>query len=233
MIRKVISPIVFCALISGACLAYTFESVSVEKIRSKLIKPDSYFAIIDVREKADFDQNHLPEAVNVPFSSLTEEATKVPIDRDLYFICYGGNRSKKAIRVFQDFGFPNKMFNIDGGMLSWESNIGMDFVTAQELKKAKDAGEFIIVFDMNNPKDYEAAHIPGSVNLSLLATVNKVIVDNISLDKNTKIVAYCGRGCGVAFYGARNLKRFGFKNIYALPDGLDAWIDNGYPIQVS
>ena len=79
--------------------------------------------ILDVRSPAEFESVHIPGAVNVPLSSLTNDL----LDRyrtsasqgDLVFVCHSGGRSKKACDLATNAGF-DEVHNLVGGTQAWE-----------------------------------------------------------------------------------------------------------------
>jgi len=53
----------------------------------------------------------------------------------------------------------------------------------------------------------------------------EVNIDQVTTDKNRKIVLYCGGGSRYAL-SALNLKKMGFRNVISLAGGYRGWRDN-------
>lgn len=77
---------------------------------------------LDVRPAADFLAEHLPGAVNAPFSEgeIEEEALKgIARDRPLLVYCDGGYRSRQSIPSLRKAGFTS-IYHLHRGILSWK-----------------------------------------------------------------------------------------------------------------
>ena len=76
--------------------------------------------LIDVREPAEWNQGHAPQATLIPLGSVPNRLTDIPRDRDVLLICRSGNRSGSAQRQLQQLGYQ-RVFNVTGGMNAWTS----------------------------------------------------------------------------------------------------------------
>jgi rhodanese-related sulfurtransferase len=78
--------------------------------------------IVDVREKDEFDENHIPDAVHLSRGLLELEIEdKVP-DRNTEIICHcgGGGRSALAAETLQKMGYKN-VRSMAGGLKAWKA----------------------------------------------------------------------------------------------------------------
>lgn len=103
-------------------------------------------------------------------------------------------------------------------------------VSIEELKKAIDSGEDVIVLDVREPNEYEAAHIPESINLP--RGLLEFSIWTLAPDKNKKIMVYCKTGARAAL-ATRQLNDLGYVNAVAVATGGAAWVKAGYPVQTS
>ncbi|MCY9697579.1 rhodanese-like domain-containing protein [Paenibacillus alginolyticus] len=78
--------------------------------------------LVDVREPDEFNEGHIPQAINIPLSEFTNRVTELKRENNLIVICRGGNRSKKACEHLSFLGF-NHINNLVGGMLEWDGDI--------------------------------------------------------------------------------------------------------------
>jgi len=100
-------------------------------------------------------------------------------------------------------------------------------ITAFELKQRIDdeTGQGYIILDIREIADYEQGHIPGAINITLKELGYRLF----TLDKTKDIIVYCeiGQRSKIA---CEILTNAGFKDVYNLTDGLEAW---GYALQRS
>jgi rhodanese-related sulfurtransferase len=111
-----------------------------------------------------------------------------------------------------------------------KARASVKLVTIQDLKKAIDAKEDIVIIDVRNPNEYDAAHIPGAVNVS--RGLLEFQIWSVVPDKNAKIYVYCRAG-GRAVLATKQLNEFGYKNAVSVDSGGFAWATAGYPIEIS
>ncbi len=77
--------------------------------------------IIDVRESSEYTEGHIPNAVNVPLSGLTESFEFIDTQDVVYVVCQVGGRSARACEFLsQQTRFDNSQFiNVLGGTAAW------------------------------------------------------------------------------------------------------------------
>lgn len=75
--------------------------------------------LIDVRQPAEFESEHVPGAINIPLTELRDRLDELPRDRELLLYCTVGQRSYYATRVLLQNGF--KVRNLPGGMQTWRT----------------------------------------------------------------------------------------------------------------
>jgi len=102
-------------------------------------------------------------------------------------------------------------------------------VTVEDLKKALDAKEAgLLLLDVREPKEYEAAHIPGAVNAP--RGLLEFEIWSVAPDRNKKIFVYCKTGVRAAL-ATKLLNELGYKNAVSVDTGAIAWMQAGYPLQ--
>ncbi len=75
-------------------------------------------AVLDVRQRAEFAETHVPGATNIPLDELPERLAEVDRDHPVAVICAGGYRSSIASSILARAGFTNIM-NVQGGTEAW------------------------------------------------------------------------------------------------------------------
>lgn len=97
-------------------------AISPAELRRLLSSPTPPF-LLDVREPAEFEAQHLPGAVLLPLGQLPAGAAAVPRTQPVVVYCRSGARSARAIQQLQaDFGFTN-LVNLEGGLLAWNEKL--------------------------------------------------------------------------------------------------------------
>lgn len=111
-------------------------------------------------------------------------------------------------------------------MLNFKSSKVQE-VSVEEVKKAIDKQENIILLDVRTPQEYEKAHIAGSILLPLDTIYEKVT--SFIPDKTQKIYAYCLSGSRSA-EAVKTMIDLGYTNIFTMSHGLLAWRAKRYPL---
>ncbi len=90
-------------------------------------------AVIDVREKNEWDEGHIPGAVHVPRGYLEQRIERAVPDRDapVLLYCAGGTRSVFAARTMQEMGYSD-VTSLRGGFTAWKDS-GHRFVVPRTL----------------------------------------------------------------------------------------------------
>ena len=72
---------------------------------SEVLKQDN-LVLIDVRSKEEYNESHIPRAINIPYNELEN---KVKYDKDLNIVVYSYNdsRSHLATTVLEKLGYKN------------------------------------------------------------------------------------------------------------------------------
>jgi rhodanese-related sulfurtransferase len=93
-------------------------------------------------------------------------------------------------------------------------------IEVDEVKQALQTNKKIQIIDVRSKEEYEQAHIPNALNISLLN-----LKESISeLDKNFQFVTACGKGGGRSAEGAKILKEYGLNAIW-LCGGTNKWLN--------
>lgn len=88
-------------------------SISIEEL-NKL----SSINIIDIRSTQSYNNNHIPNAINIPFEQLITKPNQYLKPGQKYFIyCQKGLVSKKACQILSKLGYY--VVDIIGGYEEW------------------------------------------------------------------------------------------------------------------
>src|SRR5581483_1652178 len=78
---------------------------------------------LDVRERDEWEEGHIPGAVHVPRGFLESRIEQVAPDRGQRVVvyCAGGSRSAFAAKSLQELGYEN-VVSLAGGFTDWKRN---------------------------------------------------------------------------------------------------------------
>jgi rhodanese-related sulfurtransferase len=93
-------------------------------------------------------------------------------------------------------------------------------IPVDTLRTMKAADEDFSLIDVREPDDWQKGTIPGAATIA--RGVLELNIDQVTTDKNRKIVLYCGGGSRSAL-AAYMLQRMGFRNVLSLAGGYRGW----------
>jgi sulfur-carrier protein adenylyltransferase/sulfurtransferase len=102
------------------------EEISPQELKQRMDAGEE-FALVDVRERDEFVQGHLPDATFIPrgFLELQIEQHEPDRDKPVIIYCAGGVRSALAARNLKEMGYSNPI-SLIGGFNGWK-NAGLPF----------------------------------------------------------------------------------------------------------
>ena len=94
--------------------------ISAEDAAAKL--QDAAAAIVDVREKDEWDEEHIPNAIHLSRGTIELEIEEKCPDKSAMIVCHcgGGGRSALAAESLQKMGYKN-VRSMAGGMKAWKA----------------------------------------------------------------------------------------------------------------
>ncbi|HEY9246454.1 MAG TPA: rhodanese-like domain-containing protein [Candidatus Methanoperedens sp.] len=75
--------------------------------------------LLDVREKGEYENGHIPGAVNIYVGELESRLSEVPQDRQIVSICSVGNRAELGASILKRHSY-DMVSNLSGGTIAWE-----------------------------------------------------------------------------------------------------------------
>lgn len=83
----------------------------------ELIKQNENAVLIDVRSKQEYNEYHLPNAINIPVYEIENRIVNYVKDKNELIIlyCQMGSRSKNAKRILEKLQY-NNVYNLKGGL---------------------------------------------------------------------------------------------------------------------
>jgi sulfur-carrier protein adenylyltransferase/sulfurtransferase len=111
------------------------DEIDVSRARDLLAEAEA--AVVDVRERDEWAEGHLPGAVHIPRGSLESRIEGVVPDRSQAVVVYcgSGSRSAFAAKTLEELGYGN-VLSLAGGFTDWKRN-GLPFELPRSLDDAK------------------------------------------------------------------------------------------------
>ena len=109
---KKLLPILLAALLLAGCAAST-EEITYRQISMTdavtMMEEETGYIILDVRTPEEFEEKHIPGAINVANETIgTDEIPELPDKDQLILVyCRSGNRSKQASEKLAALGYTN------------------------------------------------------------------------------------------------------------------------------
>jgi rhodanese-related sulfurtransferase len=93
-------------------------------------------------------------------------------------------------------------------------------INVDQLKTMQKTGDDFSLIDVRDKEDADKGMIPGATHIS--RGMLEYNIDQVTTDKDRKIVLYCGGGSRSAL-SAASLKKMGFRNVLSLAGGYKGW----------
>ncbi|NQT68462.1 MAG: rhodanese-like domain-containing protein [Desulfobacteraceae bacterium] len=200
--------------------------ITTAELKAMIDSKTEQFLIIDARNPEEFQDVHIPGAINIPAKKFNDYVKLLPRDKaaKLVFYCNGVKcgKSKRAAQKAFAMGY-RKLYVYAEGMPVWEERglpiiTGPDYeakiettkISPQKLKTLIELQEnnFTIV-DVRDAAEYAEGHIPGAVNIPLASFAMR----SGELDKNMIIIVYCNAG-NRSYKAYRKLMKLAYKKYY-------------------
>lgn len=99
--------------------------ISTDKLAERIIKNDSSYLLIDVRDKESYSKYTLPNAVNIPLTKLLEDDSKMYLNQDSKKVVLFSNDSFDATQAWvlcTKLDYEN-IHVLEGGINNWFNTV--------------------------------------------------------------------------------------------------------------
>ncbi len=127
------------------------ETIRVREISSKELREymadakEDRYQLVDVREPKEYKQAHIPGALLLPLKEVETGIIDLDLEKDLIFYCRSGRRSRIAANLVADMGVPARnIFNLEGGILSWQGKRLPEFPKLALFPPAMDISQMLL-----------------------------------------------------------------------------------------
>jgi rhodanese-related sulfurtransferase len=226
------------------------QQLTTADLRNLLESPPRAFALLDVRDTAEYNLAHVASSCSLP-RRLIEYRIRdlVPNLRCEVVLCDDdGRRAALAAATLAAIGYTNvsvlagglNRWVTDGGDTEWGVNVpSKDFgekvllqqpvpeVDADTLHAWQRSGRRIVLLDSRTPEEHNRSCIPGS--RSMPGAELGLRVWDLAGPDDTVVVHCAGRTRSII--GAATLQRLGVPNVYALKNGTMGWLLAGLDLE--
>ena len=220
------------------------RQISVAALHDMLQKVPGTFALLDVRETAEYNLSHIGGSCSLPRRLLEYRVGQlVPWRGATVVVCDDdGVRANLAAGTLESLGYTDlavltgglNRWVTEGHPTEWGVNVpSKDFgekvllqqhvpeVEPDELASWLESGRKLIMLDSRTPEEHNRACIPGS--RSMPGAELGLRVWDLVPDTDTTVVVHCA-GRTRSIIGAATLQRLGVPNVYALKNGTMGWL---------
>ena len=216
---------------------------------ASLLANRGQWTLLDVRERGEFALGHVPDAVPLPRGWLELRLESlIPLrNRPLLLYCDDGRRSELAAETARGMGYGSVAL-LDGGTTAWTAVGGalvegwgvggktygervlteerIPQIEAADLARRIAQGEDLVVLDARSEQEYAEGHLPGA--RSVPGGVLPLAIQQFDPERTTIVVNCAGRTRSIL--GAQAALRAGAPRVYALRNGIMAWLMAGQRI---
>lgn len=98
----------------------TVQELSIDEV-NELQHNGISFQWIDVRNKDEFDQRSLFNAIQIPLPQLHERIKEIDSQKTVLVFCQSGNRSKSAYHIIKQYSTDIQVYSLEGGINSMKN----------------------------------------------------------------------------------------------------------------
>ena len=186
--------------------------------------------IVDVRDPVEYARAHLKGSINIGLggSYATWAGTILDRDKPIVIIAEPGRQEEAAMRLGR-IGFDSVVGYLRDGISALESRTdlmtGTTRVTPAEADALLASAAPPLVVDIRAPREWQKAHIAGSVNVPLNHLIERI--NEIPVDQ--RVLVHCAGGYRSSI-AAGLLQQHGRTHLTELSGGLAAWEAAGLPV---
>jgi rhodanese-related sulfurtransferase len=213
--------------------------------------------VIDVREISEYEEGHIPGAVNIPLRTVAANVDKIPTDRQVYVYCKSGFRAAQALSSLGMLGYDNVLSYKPGwnGWTGANQEVSTEAVVAEvvgapdiepELLAAVDAFMSTIAdgfYSAGDPAKVDEARDAGAFMLDVRTSeeydkshiedatnvdLRALARDLVGVPTDTNVVTYCGSGHRSAMAVAA-LHVLAADNVKGYGGTFDSLVEGGLP----
>jgi glyoxylase-like metal-dependent hydrolase (beta-lactamase superfamily II)/rhodanese-related sulfurtransferase len=188
--------------------------------------------LVDVRNATEYASGHIKGSLNIGLGGqfASWSGTLIEIGTPIILLANDSAQVDEAVMRLARVGIESVIGYVENGIGGW---IGSGFEVAQssvisvdELKRALDAGQDLLVVDVRRPGEYEAGHVPNAMNIPLAELPESMS----EIPENRPLAVVCASGYRSAI-AKSILDRGNVRMSMNVLGGTSAWKNAGYELQ--
>ena len=196
--------------------------------------------VVDCRSSAAFGMGHIPGAVNVQLASGEFEQRvgwMTPDDAPLILLTESDEKAQEAIYKMAFIALDTRVAGyLEGGMKAWmEAGHHMESVSQMDVHDLhhKLTVNGLQVLDVRDSEEWDEGHIENAHFLPYTRMVEQIsspaMLDTLGLNREQHIAVTCATGKRSST-AISIMKREGYKHLYNVTGGMEAWEAAGLPM---
>jgi len=95
------------------------KTISMHELYLSLPKLKSDEVILDVRSKEEYQEGHVPGAINIPHSEVQNHIDELKKYKTIYIHCHACTSAQSASQILKNAGLNNIVCIVGSGMADW------------------------------------------------------------------------------------------------------------------
>lgn len=95
-----------------------FQELTIDDYRQRFADNGEDYMLVDVRMDDEYEDGHLPGAVNIPLPEIQSRLDEIPEDKPVVVVCRTQNRSEMGAMILSKSGYAD-VYMILGGTQEW------------------------------------------------------------------------------------------------------------------
>ncbi len=191
---------------------------------------------LDTRPASLFGAGHLPGSINIGLGGqyATWAAIVIGLHKQLVIVAEDDERVPESTLRLARVGIENVAGYLRGGVEAWEA-AGLALETTPQVsvhQLQEHRGEWQVL-DVRRIGEWRASHLPGAIHQPL-DTLSKALENGElpGVDRGKPVAVHCKGGyrssaaCGL-------LQAHGYREVYNVVGGMDAWTASGLPVEAA
>lgn len=207
----------------------TLEALSPKQVQGQ-VKAGA--VVVDIRDTRYFLESHIEGSYGIPLITplITWAGWVIPFGSPIVLIADSPAEREEATRQLIRIGYDDLRGYLEGGVKAWQDSglplTSTKTVHAAQLKDWLSQKDAPSVLDVRFNREWYEGHIHGAKHVE---TGRLPEVARSLLQEDRPLVVHCQRG-NRSTVAISILEQKGYKNLYALDAGINAWIEAGYEI---